>query len=106
MTLHLASDEGGTQFITHPFSAVDDRPSPPVLRDTDSFHVFVSYSSCDSRWTHSLITWLESPQCGLLACYHERDFVPGCSILENMTNCIQKSQKVLLVLSQDFVRSR
>ncbi|XP_041945764.1 uncharacterized protein LOC121707340 [Alosa sapidissima] len=57
-------------------------------------------------WTQRLITWLESPQCGLLTCYHERDFVPGCSILENMTNCIQKSQKVLLVLSQDFVRSR
>ncbi|XP_048097780.1 uncharacterized protein LOC125293732 isoform X1 [Alosa alosa] len=89
-----------------PLCALDNPPSPPELRDKDSFHVFISYSSCDSQWTQSLITWLESSQCGLLTCYHERDFVPGCSILDNMTNCIQKSQKVLLVLSQDFVRSR
>ncbi|XP_062403417.1 uncharacterized protein LOC134094051 [Sardina pilchardus] len=91
-------------FIT-PLCA-SDKPSCPELRDGDSYHVFISYSSCDSQWTESLISWLESPQCGLLTCYHSRDFVPGCDILENMTNCIQKSQKVLLVLSQDFVRSR
>ncbi|XP_074490073.1 uncharacterized protein LOC141766810 [Sebastes fasciatus] len=77
---------------------------PPTLRDGESYHVFISYSSTDYQWTHSLINQLES--CGLQVCYHERDFTPGRTVLENMSDCIQESQKVLLVLSPEFVRSR
>ncbi|XP_055080223.1 uncharacterized protein LOC129456528 [Periophthalmus magnuspinnatus] len=78
--------------------------APPELTDGESFHVFVSYSSSDLHWTHTLIQQLEDR--GLRVCYHDRDFIPGWPILDNMSSCIQKSQKVLLVLSQDFVRSR
>ncbi|XP_037622799.1 uncharacterized protein LOC119486627 [Sebastes umbrosus] len=77
---------------------------PPTLRDGESYHVFISYSSTDYQWTHSLINQLES--CGLQVCCHERDFTPGRTVLENMSDCIQESQKVLLVLSPEFVRSR
>ncbi|XP_075998646.1 uncharacterized protein LOC142992192 [Genypterus blacodes] len=76
----------------------------PTLRDVELYHVFISYSSTDYQWTHSLISQLES--CGLQICYHERDFIPGRTVLENMSDCIQQSQKVLLVLSPEFVRSR
>ncbi|KAM3610166.1 uncharacterized protein V6R79_026369 [Siganus canaliculatus] len=78
--------------------------TPPKLRDGECYHVFISYSSSDYNWTHSLINQLES--CSLQVCYHERDFTPGRTILENMSECIQESQKVLLVLSSEFVRSR
>ncbi|XP_034541056.1 uncharacterized protein LOC117814054 [Notolabrus celidotus] len=77
---------------------------PPTLRDSECYHVFISYSSTDYQWTHSLIEQLES--CSLQVCYHERDFTPGRTVLENMSDCIQESQKVLLVLSPEFVRSR
>ncbi|XP_069384926.1 uncharacterized protein [Paralichthys olivaceus] len=77
---------------------------PPALRGGDSYHVFISYSSSDYQWTHSIISQLES--WGLYVCYHERDFTPGRTVLENMSQCIQESQKVLLVLSPEFVRSR
>ncbi|KAL6106409.1 uncharacterized protein ACO6RY_10288 [Pungitius sinensis] len=77
---------------------------PPALGDDEIYHVFVSYSSTDYQWTHSVIHRLEA--CGLKVCYHERDFTPGRTVLENMSDCIQESQKVLLVLSQEFVRSR
>ncbi|XP_034031907.1 uncharacterized protein LOC117515454 [Thalassophryne amazonica] len=77
---------------------------PPILRDRDHYHVFVSYSNTDYHWTHCLIHQLES--CGLKVCYHERDFIPGRTVLENMSDCIEESQKVLLVLSPEFVRSR
>ncbi|XP_055017790.1 uncharacterized protein LOC110161067 [Boleophthalmus pectinirostris] len=77
---------------------------PPEFTDGEFFHVFVSYSSSDLHWTHALIQQLEDS--GLKVCYHERDFTPGRSILENMSDCIQQSQKVLLVLSQEFVSSR
>uniref|UniRef100_A0A7N9ARI6 TIR domain-containing protein n=1 Tax=Mastacembelus armatus TaxID=205130 RepID=A0A7N9ARI6_9TELE len=77
---------------------------PPMLGDGESYHVFISYSSTDYQWTHSLIKQLES--CGLQVCYHDRDFTPGRTVLENMSDCIHQSQKVLLVLSPEFVRSR
>uniref|UniRef100_A0AAY4AU39 TIR domain-containing protein n=1 Tax=Denticeps clupeoides TaxID=299321 RepID=A0AAY4AU39_9TELE len=80
--------------------------SPPPLTEHEVFHVFVSYSSSDSQWTQDLIERLESPECGLKTCYHERDFIPGRTVLENMAESIYNSQKVLLVLSQEFVRSR
>uniref|UniRef100_A0A3B3BGV4 TIR domain-containing protein n=1 Tax=Oryzias melastigma TaxID=30732 RepID=A0A3B3BGV4_ORYME len=86
-------------------SAESSFPSaPPSLRDGEHYHVFISYSSTDYQWTHALIHQLES--CGLQACYHERDFTPGRTVLENMSECINESQKVLLVLSAEFLRSR
>ncbi|XP_058501935.1 uncharacterized protein LOC131470249 [Solea solea] len=96
------SDEtADSQFVVPP-----SPPShvPPTLRDGECFHVFISYSSTDYQWTHAIINHLES--CGLHVCYHERDFTPGRTVLENMSECIQESQKVLLVLSPEFVRSR
>lgn len=77
---------------------------PPELTHGESYHVFFSFSSTDYQWTHSLIQQLEAR--GLRVCFHERDFTPGRTILENMSESIQQSQKVLLVLSPDFVRSR
>lgn len=88
-------------------SAVPGSPAvcvPPTLRGDESYHVFISYSSTDYQWTHSLIDHLESYS--LQVCYHERDFTPGRTVLENMSESIHESQKVLLVLSQEFVRSR
>lgn len=76
------------------------------LRPGEKFHLFVSYSSVDAVWTRGLIGRLEADLPGLRVCLHERDFTPGRNVLENMAECIQQSQKVLLVLSQDFVQSR
>ncbi|XP_039108374.1 uncharacterized protein LOC120245391 [Hyaena hyaena] len=76
------------------------------LGPSEKFHLFVSYSSVDAVWTHGLISRLEADLAGLRICLHERDFTPGRNVLENMAECIQQSQKVLLVLSQDFVQSR
>lgn len=92
-----------------PFDNADIRPAPlvhgpPTLRDGECFHVFISYSSIDHRWASFLIKQLESR--GIKVCYHERDFIPGRTVLENMSECIQESQKVLLVLSPEFLKSR
>nr|XP_006209847.1 toll-like receptor 6 [Vicugna pacos] len=38
-------------------------------------------------------------------CLHERNFVPGKSIVENIINCIEKSYKSIFVLSPNFVQS-
>ncbi|KAM5240683.1 uncharacterized protein RBU33_026523 [Hipposideros larvatus] len=78
----------------------------PPLRQSEKFHLFVSYSSMDAAWTHMLISRLEATHAGLRVCLHQRDFTPGRNVLENIADCIHQSQKVLLVLSQDFVQSR
>lgn len=81
-------------------------PAIPPLKAGEKFHLFVSYSSTDAAWTRALIGRLEADHAGLRVCLHERDFTPGRNVLENMAECIHQSQKVLLVLSQDFVESR
>ncbi|XP_071378776.1 toll-like receptor 1 [Centroberyx affinis] len=100
--LELSDNFGSNHVVPLPPSSFPH--VPPTLREGELYHVFISYSSTDYRWTHSLINKLES--CGLQVCYHERDFIPGRTVLENMSDCIQESQKVLLVLSPEFVRSR
>lgn len=60
----------------------------------------------DAAWTHRLISRLEATLAGLRVCLHQRDFTPGRNVLGNIADCIHQSQKVLLVLSQDFVQSR
>lgn len=85
-----------------------DGPAPaiPALEPSEAFHLFVSYSSVDATWTHGLISRLEAELAGLQVCLHQRDFTPGRNVLENIADCIRQSQKVLLVLSQDYVQSR
>ncbi|CAM9956736.1 unnamed protein product [Bubo scandiacus] len=60
----------------------------------------------NSAWVRNLIQSLEAMIPNLKACYHERDFIPGKTIIENMVEAIQGSQKIVLVLSPDFVQSR
>ncbi|XP_028672023.1 uncharacterized protein LOC114662614 [Erpetoichthys calabaricus] len=78
----------------------------PNLNKGELHHVFISYSSLDTSWANSFIKNLESPEYGFKVCYHERDFVAGKSVMDNMTDCIRASQKVVLILSEDFLRSR
>ncbi|KAM8924587.1 uncharacterized protein RCH25_009285 [Pelodytes ibericus] len=80
-------------------------PAPPLGKD-DKYHIFISCSSGDSIWVYGLIHKLEDTFPTLKICYHERDFVPGKTIIDNMVDCIHSSQKTLVVLSPDFVRSR
>ncbi|KAM6953322.1 toll-like receptor 1 [Aplochiton taeniatus] len=70
------------------------------------FHAFVSYSQHDADWVkQSLLPNLEGPAGGLHVCRHERDFVPGKTIVENIIRCVEKSRRCVFVLSAHFVRS-
>ncbi|XP_075698950.1 uncharacterized protein LOC142663976 [Rhinoderma darwinii] len=80
--------------------------SVPKLTEKDMYHVFVSFSTEDSTWVHQLILKLEVTFPSIKICSHDRDFTAGKTIIENLTECIQKSQKILMVLSPDFVHSR
>ncbi|KAM6923466.1 toll-like receptor 1 [Xenentodon cancila] len=70
------------------------------------FHAFVSYSERDADWVkNSLLPNLEGPVGGLRICHHEKSFVPGKSIIENIISCVEKSRRSVFVLSAHFVQS-
>ncbi|XP_041846035.1 toll-like receptor 1 [Melanotaenia boesemani] len=70
------------------------------------FHAFVSYSQHDEDWVKtSLLPNLEGPTGGLRICHHEKSFVPGKTIVENIMSCVEKSRRSVFVLSAHFVKS-
>ncbi|CAI9158600.1 unnamed protein product [Rangifer tarandus platyrhynchus] len=74
------------------------------LQRTLQFHAFISYSGHDSAWVkNELIPNLEKEN--IRICLHERNFVAGKSIVENIINCIEKSYKSIFILSPNFVQS-
>nr|QIX11780.1 toll-like receptor 1 type 2 [Coturnix coturnix] len=79
----------------------------PEERETAlQFHAFISYSEHDSLWVkNELIPNLEKGEGSIRLCQHERNFIPGKSIVENIINCIEKSYKSIFVLSPNFVQS-
>ncbi|NXO05561.1 TLR6 protein, partial [Rhinopomastus cyanomelas] len=83
------------------------RRGRPEEWDSDvQFHAFISYSERDSRWVkNELIPNLEKGEACVRLCQHERDFIPGKTIVENIISCIEKSYKSIFVLSPNFVRS-
>ncbi|XP_072262428.1 toll-like receptor 1 [Pyxicephalus adspersus] len=74
-------------------------------RDFD-FHAFVSYSEQDSSWVKNImLPSIENMDNSIRICQHERHFLPGKPIVENIINCIEKSYKSIFVLSPHFVQS-
>ncbi|KAM9028076.1 toll-like receptor 1 isoform 1-T2 [Ara ararauna] len=81
--------------------------SHPAEQETVlQFHAFISYSERDALWVKDeLIPNLEKGEGCVQLCQHERNFIPGKSIVENIINCIEKSYKSIFVLSPNFVQS-
>nr|KAG5712148.1 hypothetical protein BaRGS_014498 [Batillaria attramentaria] len=70
------------------------------------YDVFVSYASEDEEWVQAhLLPELEG-RWGLRLCTHERDFIPGKNIIENIQDCLETSKKVMMLFSSDFARSQ
>ncbi|XP_076844481.1 toll-like receptor 18 [Brachyhypopomus gauderio] len=70
------------------------------------FHAFISYSHSDAEWVREqLLSHLENSQPPYRICIHERDFMPGKWIIDNIIQNIENSRKVIFVLSRHFVNS-
>ncbi|XP_074930958.1 toll-like receptor 2 isoform X2 [Phalacrocorax aristotelis] len=71
-----------------------------------SYHAFISYSCADAGWVRQeLLRRLESTTPPYRLCIHERDFTPGRWIIDNIVENIERSAKVIFVLSRSFVDS-
>ncbi|XP_077061700.1 toll-like receptor 18 [Siphateles boraxobius] len=70
------------------------------------FHAFISYSHSDAEWVRDqLLPCLENAKPPYRLCIHERDFIPGKWIIDNIIENIESSRKVIFVLSRSFVNS-
>ena len=82
----------------HPFDR-DECKDEDIEND-----VFLACSSEDGIMGISLMALLESE--GYKVCYHQRDFMPGAPISENIINAIVKSKRVLCVMTRNFINSQ
>ena len=89
-----------TRFNWHPFDRIDD--SDP----TKIYDAYVSYSGSDYKWVlDTLRVRLENHDPPFKLCLHDRDFVVGAPIEENILNSINQSKRMLMVLSRNFLKS-
>jgi hypothetical protein len=73
--------------------------------DSYTYDVFVSYCDRDREWVlDHLIPNIEK-RSEVTICLHERDFQVGLSILENISQCMDQSRCLLLVISESFLKS-
>ncbi|CAL8339429.1 unnamed protein product [Gadus morhua 'NCC'] len=70
------------------------------------YHAFISYCHSDGDWVRDqLLPCLENNRDPYRLCIHERDFMPGKWIIDNIIDNIENSRKVIFVLSRHFVNS-
>nr|XP_022292101.1 uncharacterized protein LOC111103264 [Crassostrea virginica] len=81
-------------------SEVDFLPLPSAKR----YHLFVSYSAEDKEDANKICEHMER-RFKMKCMNFERDFVPGKSIDDNIADEMQKSVKVLLILSPNYIQS-
>ena len=70
------------------------------------YDAFVCYSSQDQAWVHEQLWMTLEEKYELTLCIHERDFMPGIDIQDNIVQCLEESRNTILVLSESFVESR
>lgn len=64
--------------------------------ETFTYHAFISYSHSDADWVRDLLLpCLENNKNPYRLCIHERDFMPGKWIIDNIIENIESSRKVL-----------
>ncbi|XP_041359649.1 toll-like receptor 2 [Gigantopelta aegis] len=75
---------------------------PEVNENQFLYDIFVVYSSEDSEWVlDRLVPKLEG-DLGFRVCVHERNFVPGKLIVDNIMASIDSSKRIMVVLSNSF----
>src|SRR6218665_3976501 len=73
--------------------------------DVFAIDVFVGYSRSDSNWVITQLLPRLEQECNLRLCIHERDWLPGRDIAENILESIDNSRKTLLIVSNAFALS-
>jgi hypothetical protein len=79
----------------------------PLIAGIDyKYDAFISYNSNDRRWVIEKL--LPEVEYGgeLHVCLHDRDWLAGPTIVDNIINSIEESRRTVLILSNHFARSQ
>ena len=83
-----------------PFGGKNDSDSTKI------YDAFVSYSENDRHWVVNILQErLEKRHPIFKLCIHHRDFEIGTPIVKNILNSVEKSNRMLIVLSRTFLQS-
>ncbi|CAI9719067.1 toll-like receptor 13 [Octopus vulgaris] len=69
------------------------------------YDAFVCYCSADANWVLNKLLPIIEEENHFNLCLHDRDFLVGNDIVDNIVDSMQQSRKVVLVLSNDFAQS-
>ncbi|CAH1780756.1 unnamed protein product [Owenia fusiformis] len=70
------------------------------------FDAFLSYSSLDKEFSHNTLTHRLEGDFGYKLCFDERNFLGGHVLEELVTVAMNHSKKIILVISEHFLRSK
>ena len=71
-----------------------------------TYDAFVSYCESEGSFVRTqLLQHLETNH-QLKLCLHQRDFLPGNAIADNITGSINQSRKTIIILSKSFLKSK
>ncbi|XP_052081447.1 toll-like receptor 4 [Mytilus californianus] len=86
-------------YFQHAYMRLEDR-------QRYKFDAFLSYAEEERLFIiMEVIKKLEENE-NLRLCIHERDFIPGCDIADNIINAIHQSRKVIFVVTPSFMKSK
>ncbi|OWF41429.1 toll-like receptor 4 [Mizuhopecten yessoensis] len=74
-------------------------------RDAYPYDAFISYSEQDGRFIRGDLLENMEGRSGLKLCLHQRDFIPGQDIAENITKAIHQSWKTVVIVSNNYLKS-
>ncbi|XP_071161023.1 toll-like receptor 6 [Mytilus edulis] len=69
------------------------------------YHAFVVYCDADREWVHTVFLPKMERDEGIKLCIHQREFDVGETITGNIDKYLEKSWKVVVVMSNDFAKS-
>ena len=79
----------------------------PYFLFLQEFDVFVSYHHQESLWVRQeLRPRLEDNEPHFRICLHERDFVLGATVIDNISSAVAISRRMILLLSKAFLQSQ
>ena len=86
-------------FLHHMYHILAD-----ALNDVQ-YDVFISFAEEDKEAAENIIKHPLSKM-GYSVCWHHDDFIPGCTIEDNMERAIFKSRLTIILISNAFISSK
>lgn len=93
-------------FMDHEGSEAFAKGSKNDPGESFLYDVFVSYSEQNRDWVLDEFLPNVEKREQINVCLHERDFIVGYGILENIVSCMDRSRCLLLLISENFLLSQ